>query len=342
VRLAGPHDARPQSDDNRPGHTLRAWTGPDGTGRPDEDGILPIPALDVADEQALRTGALQAASAAGRALGWAARDLAGLKVGLALGAGSYWGYAHIGVLHVLRRAGLAVDYIAGTSIGAAVATGHALGYSPDDIGHMMDSMSKGAFRLTVPKVSLLSNAGVVAAIRRVVGDTRIENLSLPLAVVAADILTQREVAFRRGLLWPALLASVSPPGIYPPRRIGPYLLVDGAVLNPVPSNVAAEMGSDTVIAVKLVRQPAAPTTKTPGRAPTVLQMIVHTMGMMQNKITTDTANAATILIEPTFQSSPGLTLRNQGQGRAFIEAGAAAAEATLPRITAALPWLRRR
>ena len=51
---------------------------------------------------------------------------------------------------------------------------------------------------------------------------------------AQDILSRREIVFRRGLLWPALLASMAIPGIYPAQRIGEYVLVDGGVLNPVP------------------------------------------------------------------------------------------------------------
>ena len=57
--------------------------------------------------------------------------------------------------------------------------------------------------------------------------------------------------FKRGLLWQAVLASISIPGIYPPLRIGPYTVVDGGVLNPVPTNVVEDLGADVVVAVKL-------------------------------------------------------------------------------------------
>jgi predicted acylesterase/phospholipase RssA len=71
---------------------------------------------------------------------------------------------------------------------------------------------------------------------------RIEELDLPLAVVAADMITQREVVLRRGLLWLATLASLSIPGVYPPQHSGPYTLVDDGVLNTLPSTIAADMG----------------------------------------------------------------------------------------------------
>ena len=77
---------------------------------------------------------------------------------------------------------------------------------------------------------------------------RIEDLPIPLALVAADILTQQEVVFRTGLLWQAVMASLSIPGVYPALWIGEHLVVDGGVLNPVPVSVAAEMGAGVVVA----------------------------------------------------------------------------------------------
>ena len=75
--------------------------------------------------------------------------------------------------------------------------------------------------------------------------------------MAADILTQQEVVFRSGLLWQAVMASISIPGVYPALWIDGHLVVDGGVLNPVPVSVAAEMGADVVIGVKLGRRGGA-------------------------------------------------------------------------------------
>ncbi len=111
--------------------TIRAWTTTQTHAHPDSDGILEVPALTGEDESELRTGLLSMRSPAGRGIGWAARDLTGLKVGLALGAGSVRGYAHVGAIQVLREAGLDFDYIAGTSVGAAVAGLLALGNDHD-------------------------------------------------------------------------------------------------------------------------------------------------------------------------------------------------------------------
>ena len=118
-----------------------------------------VPELGEADLRAMRSGVLPSSTAAGDALGWAARDLTGLKVGLALGAGSIRGYAHVGVIETLHRAGVPIDYIAGTSIGSAVAGLYALG---KDDGDRRDArrVRPEPFKLTIPFRSLLSNRGM--------------------------------------------------------------------------------------------------------------------------------------------------------------------------------------
>src|SRR5207247_7918391 len=132
---------------------------------------------------------LPARTAAGRALGWAARDLARLKVGLVFGGGSEKGYAHIGVWRALERVGLPVDFLAGTSIGSAVAALVALGYAPDDGTGVLDTCGQNAFKLGLSTASVLSNNGLRASLQVVGQDKRIENLNTPLAVTTADITT---------------------------------------------------------------------------------------------------------------------------------------------------------
>jgi len=329
----------------RSGGRLHAWKA--GTGpRPEPSGVLCVPDLIPADVKRLQDGLLPPATAAGRAVGWLARDLAGLKVGLALGAGSFKGYAHIGVVDVLRRAGIPIDYIAGTSIGGAVAALYAAGYGTQASIQILDRIGASAFRPTVPIRSLMSSNGLRASVRRMTGERRIEDLPVPLSVVATDIATQREVVFKRGLLWPALLASVSIPGIYPAQRMGRYILVDGGICNPVPSNVAADMGADVVIAVRLIsrpipRAPELEAVEAAGKVPSVLQAIMRSIEVMQSKISAETASAATIVIEPLTADTPyGWGLRNFSEGKRYVVAGEAAAREALPRIASALPWLR--
>jgi NTE family protein len=329
----------------RPGHVIRAWADADNHPRPDQLGILHVPKPGPDDEEALKQGALPASTPTGCALGWAARDVARLKVGLALGAGAAKGYAHIGVLRALEQAGLPVDYIAGTSIGGVVAALYALGYSPEATADILDQVGQAAFRLTLPTTALLSNVGLRTRMQKITGQKRIEELAVPLALVAADLTTWQEVVFQRGLLWAAVLASMSIPGIYPPQRIGDHLLIDGGVLNPVPSDIVTEMGADRVVAIKLSNREAssrkwADASEPISSGPTILQTMLRSIELMQSKFSANTAATATILIEPILRESSGKGLRNFSQGRRFIPLGEAAAEEALPRLMTVFPWLR--
>ena len=203
VDLAGPRyipEARAPGSaaaSRQPWHTLRAWASGGPAQRPGPDGALDVPPLQDADLGALRSGLLPPGTPASRALGWAARELCGLKVGLALGAGSEKGYAHIGVARVLQRAGVPLDYLAGTSIGASVAAALADEYSLVELERIFTDVARAAFRLRLPGASLLSSAGMRDRLRAAAGGRRFEELLVPLAIVAADLVTGREIVFRR-------------------------------------------------------------------------------------------------------------------------------------------------
>ena len=250
----------------------------------------------------------------------------------------------MGAIGVLRDAGLDFDYIAGTSVGAAVAGLLALGNDHNEIADILDDFSPSLFRLKVPYTSLLSDRGMKAHLRGIAPDVLIEDLEKPLALVAADLVTQRELVLRRGLLWQAVLASIAIPGVYPAQKIGPYIAVDGGVLNPLPVNVAADMGAGTVIAVKLDSGSPSPEQDVEaapegGMPPAVLGVLMRSIDMMQRGIATQPTDATVITLAPKLDPT-GVGLRNMHDGRRWIEDGAAAAQASLARISAALPWLR--
>ena len=209
-------------------------------------------AFSDADLDALRDGLLPNSTDAGRSIGRVARSLCGLSVGIALGAGSVRGFAHWGVLRAFDKLGLHADYIAGTSVGGSVAALYALGRTNEEGVDALVRTGPHLVRYGIPRKGLLSNRSIRRFLHNEVGEMRIEDPQIPLALVAADILTQQEVVFRTGLLWQAVMASLSIPGVYPALWIGEHLVVDGGVLNPVPVSVAAEMGAGVVVAVKLV------------------------------------------------------------------------------------------
>ena len=345
IHLAGRSEAAAR--ETAPGASvLRAWVEDGGRTGVAADGEIRVPALSADDVAALRRGRLPATTDAGRALGWVARDFAGLKVGLALGAGSLKGYAHVGVLNVLERAGLTPDYVAGSSIGAAVAGLYAMGYDPAKCADALDLTGPALFKPTLARSGLLSSRAVRKVLMQIGGDRRIEDLPLPLALVAADLASHREVMLRRGLLWLGVLSSISIPGIYPPQPVGPFTLVDGGVLNPVPASAVAAMGADVAIAVRL--SSAAPPSaieaeavESAGPKPSLLAVAMQAIDIMYSRIVVDAPGATTITITPDLAPIPGAKLRHFTQGRPYVEAGEAAAEAALPRLTAALPWLRK-
>ena len=342
VHLAG---AGGPAGDGSDGLVVRGWSADQGrVGL--RNGAVRIPSLDLAAEDGLRDGVLPMSGAAGSALGWVARDLCGLKVGLALGGGSAKGYAHLGVLKALLRAGLPIDYIAGTSIGAAVAGFYALGLDLDESVTMWDKLGAKAFRPRPSTRSLLSMWSLSRGVRAECGDARIEELRVPLAITAADVSTGEEVVFREGLLWAAVLASMAIPGVFPAQRIGRHMLVDGGVFHPVPTGVVADMGADLVVGVRLSQatesRVEATAVEPNGKSASIFYTIMRSIEMMQARISATTASAATILIAPIDSDAEvrRVGLRNWKAAQQYVPLGEAAAEEALPRLAAALPWMR--
>jgi NTE family protein len=343
LQLCGRNGIRPA---DAPGPLVRAWEKGDGK-PPDRTGIACIPPLEAADQEGLRAGLLTLKTPAGRRIGWLARDLAGLKVGVALGAGSIRGFAHLGVLRVLEREHVPIDYVAGTSIGAAVGGLYALGLTMDEQQERLMEAAKRLFRPALPIRGLLSSRALYKYLSSVSPGVRIEDLDVPFAAVAADLKTRREIIFRRGLLHDAVLASLSIPGVYPAVRIGPYLCTDGGIINPVPTSAAEELGAGTVIGVRLIRHSGAAdadaeAVRERGKVPTAVSAIVRSIDIMQTGFTPPPSEAATVIITPEMAEIRSARLRNFSEGQSFVHDGAAAAEEALPRIAAALPWLRKR
>lgn len=171
------------------------------------------------------------------------------KIGLALGSGGARGYAHIGVLKVLEKHQIPIDFIAGTSIGSMVGALYANGINIDLLGKLASHMKrKNVIDLTVPKRGLIRGNLIKEMVRLLTHGKRIEELSIPTAIVATDLLTGEKVVFREGSIDDAVRASISIPGIFEPVQLDGMLLVDGAVIDRIPISVVREMGADFVIA----------------------------------------------------------------------------------------------
>ena len=176
------------------------------------------------------------------------------KLGLALGSGSARGWAHIGVLQALHEAGAKPDIVCGSSIGALVGAAYAAGelerFSDwvqglgmrDVFGFMDFNLSGG----------MLKGEKLIAFWRRNFADFDIEASPLPFGAVATDLHSGAEVWLREGSIADAVRASIALPGLFTPVvRTDGRLLVDGGIVNPVPTSLARAMGADIVIGVDL-------------------------------------------------------------------------------------------
>ncbi len=180
------------------------------------------------------------------------RFFAGRAVGLALGGGGARAFAHIGVMRALEEAGIAIDMVGGTSVGAYMAALCAKGLRPD----AMIQASRRAFLegkphrdLTLPLFGFLSGRRGDRIQQREFGDLEIEDLWTSYFAISANLTTARQVIHTRGTVCSALRASLAVPGAIVPAVSGHDLLVDGGVLNNLPSDVMRRFCGGRVIAV---------------------------------------------------------------------------------------------
>ena len=180
--------------------------------------------------------------------------LSNKRVGIALGSGSARGLAHIGVIHALQEAGIKVDYVSGTSFGALIGSVFA--------SNKLDAIEKAyrefdwkktayLFDIVFPKSGLIDGDKVEEFVRQYLTAQTIENLPLPFKAVAADLISGEEVVLDKGDVIKAVRASISVPGIFTPVRRENRILVDGGLVNPVPTSTVRDMGAEFVISVDL-------------------------------------------------------------------------------------------
>jgi len=207
---------------------------------------------------------------------------------LALGGGGIRGFFHVGVLRILREHNIPLSGIAGSSAGALAAASYAFGLElhPDALAEKildpdlasLTKVSGGPLGIAqagtllfraMRRPALASQGKIAQGLKTLFGDRRIEEASVPLAIVAADLLTGALVVFRQGPLVPALLASSAIPGIFPPVEIDGRYLVDGDIAEKVPVSAARMLGRGRVLAID-VSNPA-PTEPPQSSLDTVLQ-----------------------------------------------------------------------
>lgn len=174
------------------------------------------------------------------------------KIGLALGGGAVLGAAHIGVLRVIEKFNIKIDYVAGTSIGALVGAFYAFKKDLKDIEIISEDLKwHDITGFSLNQKGLLSNKKLGDFLTQNIGNVNFEEAEIPLSVVATDISNGKKVVVNKGNLAKGVMASTCIPGIFAPVKIDDRLLVDGGVIEDVPINTVKEMGADFIIAVDL-------------------------------------------------------------------------------------------
>ena len=253
------------------------------------------------------------------------------RVGLALGGGAARGFAHIGVIQVLEEAGIPIDLVAGTSAGSLVAALYAAGRNGAMLARVALAMDESAITdWAFPGRGLIRGEALARYVREQTGGKLIEQLPLPLGIVATDLDNGQAVLFQRGDVGAAVRASSAVPAIFQPVKIGTREYVDGGLVSPVPVRFARQMGADLVIAVDISSPPDGNATGDP------FKLLLQTFAIMGRSINQFELKDADVVLRPRLAGMSGADFSARQRA---INAGRDAATAALPalrqRLTAA-------
>jgi NTE family protein len=248
------------------------------------------------------------------------------KIGLVLGGGVARGLAHVGILKVIEKYRIPIDYIAATSSGAIIAAAYAAGLEVRLIEQIALRIKWGKIlKITFFRPGFVSGEAVEEMVIKYIGDKDFSELKIPLSVVAADIKSGGAVVLNKGKVARAVAASMSIPGIFAPEEINHRFLVDGGLGDNLPVSTARKMGAGYVIAVDVVpSQPVMTLPKDP------FQMYGRAFDILMHKTTLKQRREADILIEPHIDEDIWHT--DLGKADRLIAAGEAAAKQALRRL----------
>jgi len=252
------------------------------------------------------------------------------RIGLALGGGAARGFAHVGVIEVLEEAGIKPDLVVGTSAGSLVAALYASGRNGAQLQQLAQGMDEAAFAdWTLPIFSrgVLRGEALARYVDHQVDHRLIEDMPLPLGIVATDLRSGQGVLFRRGDTGTAVRASSAVPAVFLPVKIGGSEFVDGGLVAPVPVHYARQMGAELVIAVDISSAPEG------NPAGDTLQVLMQTFAIMGKSINGWELRDADVVVRPALA---GMGSGDFAGRRRAIEAGRAAMLAALPQLRAAL------
>ncbi|HEZ6882484.1 TPA: patatin-like phospholipase family protein, partial [Neisseria meningitidis] len=246
-------------------------------------------------------------------------------VGLALGGGASKGFAHIGIIKVLKENGIPVKVVTGTSAGSIVGSLFASGMSPDRLELEAEILGKtDLVDLTLSTSGFIKGEKLQNYINRKVGGRQIQQFPIKFAAVATDFETGKAVAFNQGNVGQAVRASAAIPNVFQPVIIGRHKYVDGGLSQPVPVSSARRQGANFVIAVDISARPS----KNIGQG--FFSYLDQTLNVMSVSALQNELGQADVVIKPQV-----LDLGAVGgfdQKKRAIRLGEEAARAALPEI----------
>ena len=252
------------------------------------------------------------------------------RVGLALGGGAARGFAHVGVIQVLEEAGIRPSLVVGTSAGSLVAAIYASGKTGAELQQIALTMEEATitdWTLPIFNNGMLRGDALARYVNRQVGLKVIEDMPLPLGVVATDLQSGQGMLFQRGDTGMAVRASSAVPAVFQPVKISGREYVDGGLVSPVPVRFARQMGAELVIGVDISSPPEG------NLASGVLQILLQTFSIMGKSINTFELKEADVVVRPPLS---GVGSSDFGSRRRSIEAGRQAMLQMLPQLKAAI------
>lgn len=252
------------------------------------------------------------------------------RIGLALGGGAAKGFAHVGVIAVLEEAGIVPDYVVGTSAGSLVGALYASGMNAVQLQQTalrIEEVAIADWMVPIVNRGLFRGEALARYVNESVAGRLIEDMRIPLGVVAVDLANGQPILFRRGDTGTAVRASSAVPAVFQPVRIAGRDYVDGGLVAPVPVQFARQMGAEVVIAVDISQppdgQPAGDT----------LQILMQTFNIMGHAIKQHEIKQADIWVRPSLV---GLRSADFSARQRAIDAGRQAMQAALPELRSRL------
>jgi len=262
-----------------------------------------------------------------------ARWVTGQALGLALSSGGSKALAHVGVVKVLREAGIVIDAVAGTSGGALVAGALALGLSDEDmLARVHELASMLQFRRIdfnfLPRSALFKGVRIRNSLHAWSEGATFAETQIPCWMVATDVSLGSEVIINRGSLADAVRASMSIPGAMNPWPIGEHRCIDGAVVNPMPASVLRDAGIRLVIGSNVAGQELPSETD-----PHLMQIMSRILNSMEREMIKAQLPLVDVVIRPAVGPAPSFDFSRIDE---FVLEGERAAREALPEIKAAM------